>query len=319
MRSAASCCQPLQLISVPRGARTGRGPAVVSVLTMPPRFVGGCQGTRAPGGRPAFCALHQPSGTASTRRAVCPEGWTRFRSRIRERAAMLESLLGHSSVGWDATHRESVTLYANAARIPGGMIKSFRDAETEKVFNRRFSQRLPHDIQATALRKLRMLATRRRHRPAQPARQPPRATRWGPRRPTQHPHQRPVARLLPVAGRRRARGRASATTTERGDDVRSEARPGASGRGAARGAPAGRSASARTASGSLSACTRRRINEIVLGKRRVTAETALRLARYFGTTPQFWLGLQADYDLDGAADELGERLEREVQVRAKAS
>mgnify|MGYP000856949963 FL=1 len=63
----------------------------------------------------------------------------------------------------------------------------------------------------------------------------------------------------------------------------------------------------------------RRINEIVLGKRRITAETALRLARYFSTTPQFWLGLQADYDLDVAADELGERLEREVQVRAKAS
>jgi addiction module HigA family antidote len=62
----------------------------------------------------------------------------------------------------------------------------------------------------------------------------------------------------------------------------------------------------------------RRINEIVLRKRRVTAETALRLARYFGTTPQFWLGLQSDYDLDVAADALGERLEREVQVRAEA-
>lgn len=59
----------------------------------------------------------------------------------------------------------------------------------------------------------------------------------------------------------------------------------------------------------------RRINEIVLGKRRVMAETALRLARYFGTTPQFWLRLQADHDLDVTADELGERLEREVQVR----
>ncbi len=62
----------------------------------------------------------------------------------------------------------------------------------------------------------------------------------------------------------------------------------------------------------------RRINEIVLQKRRVTAETALRLARYFGTSPQFWLGLQSDYDLDVAADELGARLEREVQVRATA-
>jgi addiction module HigA family antidote len=56
----------------------------------------------------------------------------------------------------------------------------------------------------------------------------------------------------------------------------------------------------------------RRVNEIVLGKRRVTAETALRLARYFDTTPQFWLGLQADYDLDVAIDELGDRLDREV-------
>jgi addiction module HigA family antidote len=62
----------------------------------------------------------------------------------------------------------------------------------------------------------------------------------------------------------------------------------------------------------------RRINEIVLGKRRVTAETALRLARYFDTTPQFWLGLQADYDLDVAADELGERLDREVHDRVVA-
>jgi len=62
----------------------------------------------------------------------------------------------------------------------------------------------------------------------------------------------------------------------------------------------------------------RRINEIVLRKRRVTAETALRLGRYFDTTPQFWLGLQADYDLDIATDELGERLDREVHGRAVA-
>ena len=62
----------------------------------------------------------------------------------------------------------------------------------------------------------------------------------------------------------------------------------------------------------------RRINEVVLGKRRVTAETALRLARYFDTTPQFWLGLQADYDLDVAADELGERLDHEIRGHAVA-
>ena len=56
----------------------------------------------------------------------------------------------------------------------------------------------------------------------------------------------------------------------------------------------------------------RRINEIVLGKRRITADTALRLAQYFGTSAKFWLGLQMDYDLDVAADALGQRLEREV-------
>jgi len=62
----------------------------------------------------------------------------------------------------------------------------------------------------------------------------------------------------------------------------------------------------------------RRINEIVLGKRRISAETALRLARYFGTSPQFWLGLQVDFDLDVAAEEMGERLRQEVIIRAKA-
>ena len=62
----------------------------------------------------------------------------------------------------------------------------------------------------------------------------------------------------------------------------------------------------------------RRINEIVLGKRRITADTALRLARYFGTSAKFWIGLQMDYDLDVAADELGQRLEREVMSFAIA-
>lgn len=63
----------------------------------------------------------------------------------------------------------------------------------------------------------------------------------------------------------------------------------------------------------------RRVNEIVLGERRVTAETALRLARYFGTSPQFWLGLQAEYGLDIAIDALRDRLEREVRPRATIS
>ncbi len=58
----------------------------------------------------------------------------------------------------------------------------------------------------------------------------------------------------------------------------------------------------------------RRINEIVLGKRRVSPDTALRLARYFDTSPHFWLGLQMDYDLDTAEDEFGERIAAEVAV-----
>lgn len=63
----------------------------------------------------------------------------------------------------------------------------------------------------------------------------------------------------------------------------------------------------------------RRINEIVLGKRRITADTALRLARYFGMSPQFWLGLQMDYDLDITADALADRLEQEVKLYAATS
>ena len=62
----------------------------------------------------------------------------------------------------------------------------------------------------------------------------------------------------------------------------------------------------------------RRINEIVLGKRRITADTALRLARFFGTSPQFWMGLQTDYDLDVAQDALGDRLQREVRQHSFA-
>ena len=63
----------------------------------------------------------------------------------------------------------------------------------------------------------------------------------------------------------------------------------------------------------------RRINEIVLGTRSVTADSALRLARYFGVSPQFWLGLQAEYDLDVAMDRLGDRLDREVRQRPLAT
>jgi len=56
----------------------------------------------------------------------------------------------------------------------------------------------------------------------------------------------------------------------------------------------------------------RRINEIVHGARRVTADTALRLGRFFRTSPEFWLGLQMDYELDTESDRLKGRLEKEV-------
>jgi addiction module HigA family antidote len=58
----------------------------------------------------------------------------------------------------------------------------------------------------------------------------------------------------------------------------------------------------------------RRINEIVHGKRRITADTALRLGRYFSVSAQFWLGLQMDYDLDTEEDRLGDRLGEEVRI-----
>lgn len=57
----------------------------------------------------------------------------------------------------------------------------------------------------------------------------------------------------------------------------------------------------------------RRINEIVQGQRAITADTALRLARYFGTSVEVWMGLQADYDVEKVREALGTRLEEEVR------
>lgn len=62
----------------------------------------------------------------------------------------------------------------------------------------------------------------------------------------------------------------------------------------------------------------RRINEIVLEKRKITANTALRLARFFGTSAEFWLNLQSKYDLYVEADKLGKRLKTEVRKYSKA-
>jgi len=59
----------------------------------------------------------------------------------------------------------------------------------------------------------------------------------------------------------------------------------------------------------------RRINEIVSRKRGITSDTALRLSRYFGTSAQFWMGLQADYELELAQDAYADKIYREVKVR----
>lgn len=63
----------------------------------------------------------------------------------------------------------------------------------------------------------------------------------------------------------------------------------------------------------------RRINEIVHGKRAVTADTALRLSRFFKTSERFWLNLQTQYDLEVEKDRLGDRLEKEVHAYTRAS
>jgi addiction module HigA family antidote len=63
----------------------------------------------------------------------------------------------------------------------------------------------------------------------------------------------------------------------------------------------------------------RRINEIILRKRAISADTALRLARFFGTSERFWTNLQASFDLDVERDRLGDRLTKEVSVFREAS
>lgn len=63
----------------------------------------------------------------------------------------------------------------------------------------------------------------------------------------------------------------------------------------------------------------RRINEIVLEKRKVSADTALRLGRFFGMSSEFWTGLQSQFDLDIAADALGDRLKKEVKEYSKVA
>src|SRR6266567_977498 len=100
------------------------------------------------------------------------------------------------------------------------------------------------------------------------------------------------------------------TTEERNDDTQ-EAAPDSPWRDLARGVPEASRALADRVARDLSVPPRR-INEIVHGHRGVTADTALRLARYFSTSARFWLNLQARYDLEVENDRLGSRLRKEV-------
>ena len=63
---------------------------------------------------------------------------------------------------------------------------------------------------------------------------------------------------------------------------------------------------------------RSRTNDIVRGRRAITTDTAIRLGRYFGTSPEFWINLQARYDLESAKDEIGPVIDREVSPRSAA-
>ncbi|MBI4799844.1 MAG: HigA family addiction module antidote protein [Desulfarculus sp.] len=193
------------------------------------------------------------------------------------------------------------------------MIKSFKDREAEKAFNRTPSRRLPQDLQRVAMRKLRML---HRARSLDDLRIPP------------------ANRLEALGGERKGqysirindqwricfiwrKGDASeveivdyhqeVVMTEKklapmhpGEILSEEFLK-----------PLGLSQNALARELKIPP---RRVNEIVLGKRGVSADTALRLARYLGTSAEFWLGLQADFELDVARDRAESEIIREVKV-----
>lgn len=162
------------------------------------------------------------------------------------------------------------------------MIKSFADHDMERLFRRKRIKRLGSDIEGTALRKLRMLDAA--------------ATLDDVKIP-------PGNRSEKLRGDL-GDGMASSTLLPiHPGEVLSEEFLG----------PMGISQYRLAKDISVSP---RRINEIVHGKRSVTADTALRLSRHFGTSDRFWLNLQMSYDLDVERDKLGDRLATEVLTRA---
>lgn len=145
------------------------------------------------------------------------------------------------------------------------MIKSFKSKETEKIFNRQFSRKLPSDIQKIAFRKLRMLN---------------RATITNDLKAFPNMSEKKISPIHPGEILLEEFIKPMALSQNRvALDIR---------------------------------VPPKRINEIVLGKRSITPDTALRLAKYFNMSPQFWLGLQMDYDLDVAEDQYADKIDKEV-------
>ena len=192
------------------------------------------------------------------------------------------------------------------------MIRSFKDREVEKIFNRVRSRKLPVDLQRTALRKLRML---NRAINLNDLRVPPsnrlekmkgdRADQYSIRINNQwricFNWSGNDAFEVEIVDYHRGyiiMGSKKLSPLHPGEILQKEFLE-----------PIGLSQNKLAMALHVPA---RRINEIVLGKRGVTADTALRLSRYFGMSPQFWLGLQMDYELDVAEDLLEDRIEKEV-------
>src|SRR5690606_34229964 len=151
-------------------------------------------------------------------------------------------------------------------------------------------------------------------RPSHPAGQPAGETRRQPRRTAQHPGERPVARLLPLGRFRRVRRGDRGLSLNSAMKILPPVHPGEI--LLEEFLKPMKLSQYRLAKGLR--VPPRRINELVHGKRGVSADTALRLARFFGTSARFWLNLQAAYDLDIESDRASRRIEREVEVYRSA-
>jgi len=190
------------------------------------------------------------------------------------------------------------------------MIENFKCKETEKIFNRQFSRKLPTNIQSIALRKLRML---NRSIFIQDLRVPPanRLEALSGRRKNQYSirinqqwricfeWKNDNAYNVEIVDYHQGEQMKKIPTIHPGEILFEEfLKP--------------MNISQNQLGRDLNVSPRR-VNEIIHGKRSITADTALRLAAYFGNSASFWLGLQMDYELDIAEDTLSQRIQQEVR------